>query len=262
MIDEPLAACNVLITRSPRQAPAFAKQIEQRGGKTAIVPLIDTVPLSQEWQQQLDKLQKISSYHWIVFTSVNAVYFFKRALMDSGASLHSDTRIAAIGSKTARVLEQQHWYPNVVPRSFVAEELASVLMEKVKKGEKILLPKSELARHVIPEALRERGAEVDEMPLYTSAPLHENKRLLQAVIEEKRPDIFTFTSPFIVKTFVHFMEETQSSSLWKQKPIVNIGPITDEEAKKQGFVHRYMADPHTIEGMLAEIKKVWQTLIW
>ncbi|SFE69846.1 uroporphyrinogen-III synthase [Alteribacillus iranensis] len=250
MIEKPLAGRSILVTRSSRQAPSFVRLIEEEGGSAETIPLIKTVPLPSQWDNQVRRLQESLRYDWIVFTSVNTVAFFKKALKESGSSFPSGAKIAAIGEKTMLALEEEGWEPEVVPKQYVAEDLASVLKTKVKAGDKVLFPKSELARDVIPAILRESGAAIDEMPLYTSTAFEENKEKLQRVIASQKIDIFTFTSPSIVRTFTTFVNEALPPSSWNEKPAVCIGPVTEKEAADQGFKHRYMSSPYTMEGMM------------
>ena len=74
----PLFGKRILVTRTRSQASALASQIEELGGEPYEFPVIETVMPSKSErlagiQQALDKL---STYDWAFFTSVNGVEFF------------------------------------------------------------------------------------------------------------------------------------------------------------------------------------------
>ncbi|WP_240374691.1 uroporphyrinogen-III synthase [Bacillus piscicola] len=253
-MDEPLSGRHVLVTRSAQQAPALVKLIEEKGGTATSLPLIRTVRLLELWQNEVKKLQRYT-YDWIVFTSVNAVRFFKEALLESNMTLPQHVRIAAIGTKTMRELASCGWHPEVIPNTFVAEDLAETLRRKIQVDDVVLFPKSQLARDVLAPALREAGAEVLEMPLYTSVPDEAHKSQLQTLLKQEDIDFLTFTSPSIVQAFVDFVDGKLPGGLWKDIPAVCIGPVTEKEARRCGFHHCITASPYTIEGLLTALIK-------
>src|SRR6185503_7254116 len=104
-------------------------------------------------------LARLRDYDWVIFTSRNGVEaFFRRTTAISGA------RVAAIGPATANELRAHGVDPHLVPAEHVAEALIEALGNV--RGQKILLPRADIARRTLPEALRERGAEVDDVAVY------------------------------------------------------------------------------------------------
>ena len=73
-------------------------------------------------------------------------------------------RIAAIGPGTARALSERGLIADVVPERFVAEGLIEALADV--PVSRALMARASEARDVLPDALRERGAEVDVVALY------------------------------------------------------------------------------------------------
>ncbi|SDH35879.1 uroporphyrinogen-III synthase [Alteribacillus persepolensis] len=244
----PLTGYSVLVTRPLRQASYFAKRIEEKGGTASVLPLIHTVRLQTAWEQYHNVLQS-ALFDWIVFTSANAVRYFQTWLRECKHDITGQARIAAVGKKTANVLRREGYSIEVVPDKFDAESLARVLVNHVKPGERVLFPKSARARNVIPPVLRQQGAEVTDMPLYTSEPFYENKPLLMQKIQEKQLHVLTFTSPSTVEAFCEFVQDIDRS-LWESIPVICIGPVTEKEAMKQGFTQVDVAKSYTVEGML------------
>ena len=67
---------------------------------------------------------------------------------------------------TARALAERGVLADVVPERFVAEALVEALADVDVEGARVLVARAAEARDVLPDALRERGAEVDVVALY------------------------------------------------------------------------------------------------
>ena len=74
-------------------------------------------------------------------------------------------KIAAVGSATARTLRDLGLKVAVTPAEYVAESLVEALAQQV-DGKRVLLARAAIARDVIPDALRARGARVDVVDAY------------------------------------------------------------------------------------------------
>ena len=86
---------------------------------------------------------------------------------------------------------------DVVPERFVAEGLVEALAGR--PGAAALVARAAEARDVLPDALRERGAEVDVLALYETVAEPLTARQRDAVA---RADYVTFTSSSTVKFFL------------------------------------------------------------
>ncbi|MCK4259381.1 MAG: uroporphyrinogen-III synthase [Halanaerobiales bacterium] len=106
-----------------------------------------------------EKLKSLEEYHWIIFTSVNGVEYFVQRLFEKGLDVRvlGKARLAAIGSETAARLKAYGLRVDFVPNKFVAEELADGLTSiSDLQGAKILLPRAQKARAVLPETLQKK----------------------------------------------------------------------------------------------------------
>ena len=118
------------------------------------------------------------------------------------------TKIAAVGVKTKLELEKRGYRVDFVPTSFVAEVFAEEFVKRLSGNERILFPKGNLARDVIPVALREMGVSLDELIVYGTKENVEKKQELIEALEVGKVDIITFTSPSTVTSFVRLLEDT------------------------------------------------------
>ena len=83
------------------------------------------------------------------------------------------------------------------PRS-IAESLVEALADVPVEGRRVLVARASEARDVLPDALRERGAEVDVLPLYDTVAEQLTDAQLAAAA---RADYVTFTSSSTVRFF-------------------------------------------------------------
>ena len=82
----------------------------------------------------------------------------------------ANATIAAIGPGTAAALAERGMIADVVPERFVAEALVEALAEVDVDGRPVLVARAAEARDVLPEALAERGAEVDVVRAVRDGP--------------------------------------------------------------------------------------------
>src|SRR5690606_7471237 len=118
----------------------------------------------------------LREYRWVVFTSANAVDAFLDLLLERGEDVRllGGANLCAIGTATARALLARGLRADLVPAEADAEGVVDALRRQphdlAVTGARVLLPRAERARDVLPEGLREVGATVDELTLYLSAP--------------------------------------------------------------------------------------------
>lgn len=196
-----------------------------------------------------------SHYAWIVFTSANGVrsFFGQMQKRREDARTFGRANIAAIGIKTSQALLAHRVYADLVPHSYVAEDLADALLAATKPGDKILVYRAEEARDVLPVRLRESGRDVDVVAAYKTVYI-EDPDLAAKVAQ---CDILTFTSASTVRGFVHNLHGPAAAAHAAQGKIVAcIGPITAEEARKSGLDVSVTADEFTANGLVAALERL------
>jgi uroporphyrinogen III methyltransferase/synthase len=99
------------------------------------------------------------------------------------------------------------------------------------------------ARDVLPEALRERGADVDEVALYETVAEQPDPAAVEAAREA---DYVTFTSASTVRNFVDAVGGRRPD----RARIVSIGPVTSEAAREAGLMVDVEADRHDPDGLV------------
>lgn len=246
----PFAGKRVLITRTRAQASTLAEALRIEGAYPLLLPAIEV-----ERRVDATAAARVASalaegtYGWTVFTSANAVEVFLDALFNAGGDARNlaRTRIAAIGSATERALRLRGLRADLVPTEAVGEALGSVLAPHVAETH-VLLPRAEVARDVLPTALRSAGAEVEELTLYLAAPPAEPPAEILAAVRAGEVDVAMFTSSSTVTNLASMLDG--DLGCLANAVIACIGPIVAETARDRGLRVDVVAEPHTIEGLV------------
>ncbi|MED0958449.1 uroporphyrinogen-III synthase [Bacillus paramycoides] len=239
-----LAGKTVLITRAQHQAKQMSVAVKERSGIPLEIPLLRMEGTSQQQIQRAAR--QLHSYDWVIFTSKNGVTFFLDGLRKK---IPLAIKIAAVGVKTKLELEKRGYEVHFIPSSFVAEAFAEEFVEELSGNERILFPKGNLARDVIPVKLREFGVFLDELIVYgTKANVGKKQELITA-LKLGKVNIITFTSPSTVDSFVHLLEGTNWREWTKKCTIACIGPITAKEARSY-FSDVIVPEEYTIESLI------------
>lgn len=252
--NKPLFGCRVLVTRSRHQAGVLSRAIEKLGGEAVEFPTICIA--DPEQLETLDRvIAEAASYQWIIFTSVNGVsYFFDRFLKtDMDIRYLKGVRICAIGPKTREKLEEYGLKVEYVPSEYRAEEIVSGLKGKILPGDRVLLPRADIARENLADSLRHEGAIVVEVAAYRTLDGDGDTDMVRRMLSNREIDIVTFSSSSTVKNFVRLMGEDGLQELLTGVTLACIGPVTAETARKSGLPVHVEASRYTIEGLLEAI---------
>ena len=275
----PLEGRRVLVTRAAHQAGKLSDGLRALGAKPVEVPVLEIRPPLD--CGPLDAaIRNLNAYDWLVFTSANTV----RALVERTAALgispgsagnsskdlafkngsedpvlkghnlnREDTfpKVAAIGESTATAARNAGFAVALVPPDYVAESLIANLADQM-AGKKILLARAEIARDVIPDALRAAGARVDVVDAYRNILPEAAPPLLRAALG-KGIDAVLFTSSSSV---THLAEAARAAGIpfpFAGVPAISIGPITSATLREGGWEPAAEASPSDIPGLVAAV---------
>jgi uroporphyrinogen III methyltransferase / synthase len=206
-------------------------------------------------------MTRLSTYDWLIFTSVNGVRPFMdrlRAARKDARAL-ANLRLCAIGPRTAQELATYGLTPDVVPAEFQAEGVIAALADVGVRGSRVLIPRAEVAREILPEQLRELGATVDVIPVYrTISPAVDVASLTQQ-FHDGRVAVVTFTSSSTVRNFVEiFGGRDAVKPLLGEVVVACIGPITARTAEEYGLTVTVMPAENTVPALAEIIVKYFQ----
>ena len=249
---KPLFGKTVVVTRPETQAAAFATLLRDQGARVITFPVIRVVPSDN--MGPLDKaLSAISSYQWLIFTSANGVRFFFERLRRQGMDVRDlkGIRIATIGPATAEMVESMGIRVDLSPDEFISEGVVKAFERIDIRGKRILLPRAETARDVIPQGLGRQGALIDVIPIYkTVGSGKDGKELLEALTEGE-VDVITFTSPSTVTNFIDIIGK--EAEIPPGVAIACIGPVTASAAQNAGLTVNIMQGPYEMKGFVEAI---------
>jgi uroporphyrinogen III methyltransferase/synthase len=142
---------------------------------------------------------------------------------------------------------------DVVPREFRAEALIEELTGQSLAGKRVLIPRALVAREILPDKLREAGAEVVVLPAYESVPSSGGKDDLARELGAGRIDCVTFTASSTVENFAHAFGAEEAARLLSGTRVACIGPITAETARGHGIRVDAEAREYTIDGLIEAV---------
>ncbi|MYA99657.1 uroporphyrinogen-III synthase, partial [Candidatus Poribacteria bacterium] len=198
----------------------------------------------------------LDKYDWVIFTSVNAVEIFYERLRENGKDVRTfgGIEICAVGPKTVEALNDIGIQPDFVPThsrgSAIAAEIEDI------SGKKILLPRAKIATADLPKGLRDRGAHVNDVPLYDTVKVASDGEKKRDEIEtdllDGRIDLVTFTSSSTVTNFLE-MFPAHPKTLLADVQVAVIGPETQKTAIEHGIQVDMVAEKATIESLVEAV---------
>ncbi|MDF1684458.1 MAG: uroporphyrinogen-III synthase [Legionellaceae bacterium] len=209
-----LEKLRVLNTRPTQQASSLAQAIEDAGGLSINLPLLEIKPTETTWKKNLDNLNNLGNIHAAIFTSPNAVHTFFTSI--SPQNWPQNTPILAIGKGTAEALIQHSLPAPTCPKQPNSEHLLQLdaLHTTQIKNKKILLIKGQGGRTLINTVLTARGADVSILEVYQRTLPHHNKKRLQTLWHEDAVEIILITSEtaltHLFKLFEPFGEQAHA----------------------------------------------------
>lgn len=240
--DRPLYGQRIALTREPSQAARLHQRVEELGAEVILCPVLHFVAPDDPDPLQL-ALEHLESYDWLLFTSPNGVRTFFKALTSRGdARRLGRAQIGVIGPGTAAALESHGLRPDLIPSRSVAEGLLEALAAHPMEGKRVLIPRAQEAREILPEELTRRGAKVDVVPCY------------KTIMPEPPPHLEEIDRVVLMSSSAarHFRQLSAADP-----ECVCIGPITAETARELGFTRIIQAEQFDEDGVVQALLRRW-----
>jgi uroporphyrinogen III methyltransferase/synthase len=251
----PLFGKRVLMTRAKEQAGELAVRLAGYGAEPVEAPTIKLVP-PLDWGPVDQAISEIGTYNWVIFTSVNGVSRFMTRLLARGLDSRclAGRRLCCIGPRTAQELEKFGVRADVIPAEYQAEGMLAALNQQDLNKSRILIPRAEVARDLLPDELRAAGAHVAVVAVYrTLTPDHHSEEWRQELMN-RRIHVVTFTSSSTVRNFVAMLGGVEAvKPLLQSVLIACIGPITAKTAEEYGLTVSIMPSENTIPALVDAI---------
>lgn len=252
-----LSGKRIVITRARATASSFANGLRALGAEVVEFPTIEIV--APDSHEVIDAaLARIATFDWVIFTSATGVERFFTRTNDLGidARRMASAKVAAIGPATAKRLAACDFRVSSLPTEYRAEAiLAAIGVERI-RGARILIPRAQVAREILPVMLREAGArEVVVAPAYKTvtpddAPVEQMRELVAA----DKIDLIAFTSSSTATNFCAMIGEPSHGL-----KAAAIGPITAETARNAGLNVVVESDTYTVPALIEAIRNYFSS---
>lgn len=203
------------------------EQARAMGGKTIYLPLIETSV------RQTEK-PDFGKYGWLIFTSRTSAEAFCQ-LQET-----SVPKLAAVGEKTAEILQQQGYHIDFMPTVYSADVFAKEF-PAVAGDAKCLFIKGSLAKTTITDM----PMPVDEWVIYDTQLKIGNAEKLAKM----KNITVIFASPSAVSAY------RQAGGDWQNIRIAAIGHITEKAILEQGGHVDFVPEKYTYMNVINEIAK-------
>jgi uroporphyrinogen-III synthase len=248
----------ILVTRQREQAGEMIREIELRGARAVVVPMIATGP-PPSWTECDAAIGRLGTYDMLFFTSVNAVESFvgRTRILGVPASALAHARALAVGDATASALGRSGIPVVFVPGEFTGASLASAPVGPL-AGKRVLLPRGNVARDTVPGVLRERGAIVDTVTVYaTTRPEGIVAESFVRRVLSGEFDVVTFASPSAAANFGALFRAGELSAVPDHARIAVIGPTTADAARALGLPPDIIARESSAGGLVRGIEEFY-----
>lgn len=253
----PLFARRIVVTRSRDRARELSDRLQSLGAQAIEAPTFRLIPA--EDPEAIERAAaSVQQFQWVVCESANAAHRFLKALLSGARDLRAlgGVKVAAVGPSTADPLRAVGLVPDVVMPE-VAEEATCDAMTAHGSlaGARVLVlgPDHGRGRNGLAPELRRRGADVQDLVAYRTAPEAPESAAAQELYRELlegRIDAVTFTSATAVQRFADLIGRDQAADLLNTTVVVTIGPVTAAAATDLGVTDPVVAETYTVDGLV------------
>lgn len=226
----------ILITRQPEQSVEFINLLSSNGLYPFILPMIQTVPVECEIKNK--------AFDYLIFTSSNAFNYFKKHIKDLNFG-----NIAAVGQKTAEVIESAGYHVNLIPQDYSGEGLVKIFMNKEINGMKFLIPGPRKTSNTLKNFFVSKNAVVETPVVYETLEITYPQGYIEDFIKKNEIECLTFASPSAARSFL-----SQANIHDTVKKIVVIGKTTYSYLNELNIDSIY-PEKYTVKGMVELICK-------
>ncbi|WP_437200765.1 uroporphyrinogen-III C-methyltransferase [Planctomicrobium sp. SH664] len=247
----PLAGVSIGITRPTGHEEDSVALAYQLGAEPVLMPTIEIQPVD-DWTLVDDALQRLGEFDWLIFTSVNGVDAVLQRLWETGGDNRrlGKVKLAAIGPATAARLAHYHLRADLVPEVYRGEALAAALLPYV-AGKRVLWPRANRGRDVIPDALAAAGAHVEQVVVYHHRDVEQFPDSVMQSLAAGELNWIALSSPSIARNIARLLN---GPALRNHVRLAAISPVTAEAAVAAGLTVSAVAEEHTWRGLFAAIR--------
>jgi len=200
--------------------------------------------------------------NFLIFTSVHAVGMFIKRCEDLEIKFDfNNTKIVAVGNKTASECEKNNIPVHIIPTIFTSNGVIEELRNYDLKNKLVFIPRSAIGREELPEGLEVLGAEIKTAPVYNiSLPSGDKIRSNIEILNKVKPDLFIFTSPSTFENFLQILKINDPTNYFNGFDIAAIGPTTKTAIENKNVHVNIMPIEYTMDGLAKAIIEYYGNL--
>jgi uroporphyrinogen-III synthase len=223
----------IVVTRPADRSAKLVEMLEARGALAIVAPAIEVKPARSAALTTALKDLAAGRFAWIVLTSPATV-----AMLDERLDSPDDVRasVAAIGDGTADAYRRYVGLAHSFPRG----------------DGRVLCARADIAPDGLEDALAAKGWTPTRVDAYRTVFPKTLPKEARDALAAGEVDAVTFTSASTVRGFVGALGAVKGTP-----KVVSIGPVTSKEARAHGFRVHAVADPHTTEGLVAALERLF-----
>ncbi len=251
----PLFGRRVVVTRPKEDAADLSDRLSAFGADPIEAPMIRIAP-PEDWAPLDEAIDRVGSFAWIVFTSINAVDHFMQRLYGRAGDVRAlkGVRLCAVGPTPLDRLLRYGLKADLVPGDFRAEGVVAALAaDGPLDGVRVLVPCADVGRERLVEALGQAGADVTGVVAYRTLPreaVQDGEPDIYRMLLDRQIDAVTFTSAASVWNFASTFGVEQSVDLLQQTVVAVCGPVTQEAATRLGIAVTVMPSEYTVSALV------------
>ena len=242
----------ILVTRPAERSERLVELLDVRGARTIVAPTIAIRPIhSTELTRALLSLAA-GDFEWVVLTSPATV-----AMLAERLESPIDVRalVAAIGDGTSEAFSRWAERPvDLQPASSTTKALARSLPRGTGR---VLCARADIAPQGLEDSLASKGWTPTRVDAYRTTFPKRLPRVASQALARGEVDAITFTSASTVRGFVGATRTEPSGGDRRRPKNVCIGPVTSKEARAHGLIVHSVADPHTTDGLVVALERVF-----
>ncbi len=241
-----LAGRTILVTRPREQADDLVRALERRGASAILAPAIEILPARSAALTRALRDLADGGFAWVTLTSPRTVEMLRERLRPRDLR---GTKVAAIGEGTADAFRR--WArrdPDLLPRTFTTAALARAFP---RGSGRVLCARADIAPEGLEDALAAKGWTPERVDAYRTRMPRTLPVEARTALHEGRVDAVTFTSASTVRGFVGALGAVKGTP-----KVACIGPVAAREARAHGLRVSAVANPHTMEGLVAALERV------
>jgi uroporphyrinogen III methyltransferase/synthase len=251
----PLFGKGILVTRPREQASAISNLLIAQGAEPVECPTLEIHP-PDSWTSVDEAIHALSTYDWVIFTSVNGVQSFMGRLWFHHKDVRSlaGLRVCCIGPRTQEEAARWGVAADLVPKDFQAEGILEAMGGLGVEGQRILIPRAKVAREILPDQLEAMGATVRVVQAYQAVPPNEEIGPIRDRLRNREIHYLTFTSSSTVRNFCRLFDDRQElQELTRNIAVAVIGPITAQTVQEEGLSVDVVALENTVPALVDAI---------